>query len=353
MTHVLYPIHIDHWTDPIATLLREIALHNPELTFFSFSQPRTEEDRVAGRVFWEKPHIHRATTLNLLQRRFDIVHHASATEKNLGAALLCRVRNPGRCIHLFTANSPPDRQSTYYLHYRLSVRLAHQVIAVSQAVADAVQEHFGRKADGIIPNGANLSFFASEAAQSLNGDLAGIQQPYVLFVGVIRQSKRPDIFIQLAALLPQITFVMVGGAFQHQERDHFLHMAGRCPNIIYLGPQPRAKVRDLMANALALIFPSEREGLPLTVVEAAAMGLPVLAQPKSALPEVVHAGLTGWLLPIDQLDAWVQKIQEIASWSAVERHTFAGHARAFVAERYAWDVIARQYQMLYVQPKGS
>lgn len=344
---ILYPINIDHWTDPIATLLRAIALHNPQLAFFSFSQPRTPEDRTAGQVFWAQPHIHRITTPDVVKHTFDIVHHASATEKNLLAALLCRARSLGRGTHIFTANTQPDRQSRYYPHYCLSLRLAQRIVAVSQVVADDIQQQFGRTVDAVIPNGVDLTFFDPATAQPEAIHTLGIQPPYVLFVGVLKQRKRPDIFIQLAALLPQIQFVMVGGAFTEAEREHFLTLAAHCPNVIYLGLQPRERVRDLMAAALALIFPSELEGLPLTVVEAAAMGLPVLAQPKSSLPELVHAGVTGWLLPLEPLTRWAYQVQQLTAWSPAERQAFAHQARASVARRYAWATIAHQYRDLY------
>lgn len=54
-------------------------------------------------------------------------------------------------------------------------------------------------------------------------------------------------------------------------------------------------------------FPSRLEGLPLTVIEAMACGLPVIAAASSSLPEVVQDGASGMLCPLDDVDAFVQE----------------------------------------------
>lgn len=347
MARVLYPVHIDRWKNPIATVLREIATRSTDLDVFSFSGPHSEEDRTLGAAFWGLPHVRRTLPRDLALQRFDIVHQASATGRNLAAALLCRLRNPGRCIHILTAGSQPTPISGYYRHYLLAARLAHVVVAVSQVVARDIAALAGRPVDAVIPNGVDLRFFDPAAAVPCADSLPGPAQPYVLFVGVLTRSKRPDMVIQIAALLPQVRFVLAGGAYSPHEREHFVRLAAQHPNVNYLGPQPRARIRDLMAGALALVFPSEREGLPLTVLEALAMGLPVLAQPRSSLPELVRPGLTGWLLPDTYPEQWAAHIVEVLGWSTAERQAFARRARQLVARHFSWHSVAEQYQALY------
>lgn len=92
---------------------------------------------------------------------------------------------------------------------------------------------------------------------------------------------------------------------------------------------------------------AELEGLPLTILEASAIGIPVLAQPKSAMPEAVTDDVTGWILPVDPIQSWVDKLVEISHWSAIEQRSFTAKSRAFVAQHYSWDVVAQQYAELY------
>jgi len=62
--------------------------------------------------------------------------------------------------------------------------------------------------------------------------------------------------------------------------------------------------------------------------------------------------VTGWILPIDPIQAWADKLTEIANSTEVERSDILKKARSFVTEHYSWDLIARQYADLYHQNAG-
>lgn len=347
MTRVLYPINLDRWKFPVATSLRELTLRNPQIDFYSFSSPSSDEDRVQGATLWSRPNLHKISPLDLVTQAYDIIHHASATPRNLTAATLAKTRSFGKCVHIFTAPIQPHTDDRFYKQFVESVRRADVLAAVSYAVARDIEEQFDRKVDAVVPSGVDLNFFSPEAAAPLDYEAVGIRQPYVLFVGVLTPRKRPDVFMQIAALMPDRDFVMVGGAYTPEEQAQFAKAAQECPNIKLMGMQPRNQVRSFMAGASALVFPSELEGLPLTILEGLAMGLPVLAQPKSSMPEAVIEDVTGWLLPADRLQLWADKLNEILAWSDAQRHDFAQQTRGFVAKHYSWDGIAHQYAELY------
>jgi glycosyltransferase involved in cell wall biosynthesis len=348
MLRVLLPINLDRWKFPVSTSLRELTLRNPDIDFYSFSNPASEEDRRLGEeILWSKPNVHKISTVDLARRSFDIIHHASATPRNLLAASIAKARSLGRCVHVFTAPIQPHDDDEFYQQYVTSVHRADVLGAVSYAVAQDIQEQFGRSVDAVIPSGVDLDFFSPANAQPLDVEKLGIRKPYVLFVGVLTQRKRPDVFMQIAPLLPDLDFVMVGGGYTPEEEAMYREMASKHPNIKLMGYQPRTEVRNFMGNAMALIFPSELEGLPLTILEASAMGIPVLAQPKSSMPEAVIDDVTGWILPVDPMQAWADRLAKITNWSAEERSQFSGKARSFVAQHYSWDSIAQQYSSLY------
>lgn len=348
MLKVLLPINLDRWKFPVSTSLRELTLRNPNIDFYSFSSPTSEEDQQLGEeILWSKPNVHKISTLDLARRSFDIIHHASATPRNLLAASLAKGRSLGRCVHIFTAPIQPHDDDEFYREYVTSVRRADVLGAVSHAVAKDIQEQFGRQVDAVIPSGVDLEFFSPEQTEPIDLETLGIRQPFVLFVGVLTQRKRPDVFMQIASLLPQFDFVLVGAGYTPEEEALYQEMAAPHANIKLVGYQPRTTVRNLMGNALALVFPSELEGLPLTILEASAMGIPVLAQPKSSMPEAVIDDVTGWILPVDPIAAWAERLTKIANWSATERSQFSDKARSFVAKHFSWDSIAQQYSELY------
>lgn len=350
---LLLPINLDRCKFPVATSLRELTLRNPEIDFYSFSSPTSDEDRVLGEFLWSQPHIHKIQVADLVWQSFDIIHHASATPRNLIAASLAKARSFGKCTHIFTAPIQPHDDDEFYREYVTSVRRADVLGAVSYAVAKDIQEQFGRKVDAVIPSGVDLNFFAPAAAEPVDLETLGIRQPYVLFVGVLTPRKRPDVFMQIAALMPDLDFVMVGSSYTPQEAAIYQDIASKYTNVKLLGGRARSEVRNLMGGALALVFPSELEGLPLTILEASAMGLPVLAQPKSSMPEAVIDDVTGWILTVDPIQAWVEKLDRVANWSELERSSFSERARNFVTAHYSWDGIAQQYADLYHQVAQS
>ena len=343
---IFYPIHIDRWRSPIASLLREIAIRNPDFLFHSFSKPETDEDKQFGETFWKLKHVHKLhSSVEVLHRRFDIVHHASATLRNFVAARLARMRG---AVHVFTANIEPCHKDKYLKWYERSVLKCDVLVAVSEAVARSVERWWGRKADVVIPNGVDIVFFSRENANLCTVDFLGVKRPYVLYCAVLEERKRPDIFLEIAKRMPDINFVMVGGFHSKTEAEKYLRIASSLSNVKYVGRQSRSTVRDLMAGAEALVFPSEVEGLPLTVLEALSMGLPVLAQPRSSLPEVVLPGKTGWLLEGDSLDTWVDTIVQILCWDKDRKRQFEEEARRFVEQHFSWDVVAARYRDLYL-----
>jgi alpha-maltose-1-phosphate synthase len=346
---VLYPINLDRWKFPVSSSLRELTLRNPQIDFYSFSKPTCEEDKKFGDLLWDRSHIHKISPIDLFTTPFDIVHHASATTSNLTASAIAKMRSFGKCVHIFTAPIQPHKDDAYYKQYVRSVRQADVLAAVSHAVADDIQIQFDRKVDAVIPSGVDLNFFSPEAAQPIDYEKLKIRQPFVLFVGILTPRKRPDIFMQIAALLPEFDFVTIGGFYTPQEQEKYTKAALEYSNVKLLGALPRSDVRNLMADALALVFPSELEGLPLTILEASAMGLPILSQPKSAMPEAVIEDVTGWMFSDRQLPIWAEKLQEIHNWSDTTRTNFSQIARTFVSEHYSWDLVARQYADLYAK----
>jgi colanic acid/amylovoran biosynthesis glycosyltransferase len=64
-----------------------------------------------------------------------------------------------------------------------------------------------------------------------------------------------------------------------------------------------AQVRDAIVASRAVVLPSFAEGLPVVVMEALALGRPVVTTAIAGIPELVESGVTGWLVPAGSVDA--------------------------------------------------
>lgn len=346
---VLLPICLDRWRNPISTLLRACVEANPEIEFHSASNPLSAEDVRLGAGFWSLPNIHRASQAQLAATRFDGVHTASITAHNQAAVVAAKLRNPGRCQYLSTINlqvGPLDGKDWQLL--KVAEKLADGFVAVSQAAGEGVAQRCADRFHGIIPNGFDPDYFdpSIEDEEVLPAEVKGLQPgSFPLYVGALEPRKHPEFIVELAKSHPELTFV--GAGYVHPDGRHFEPMVKSLPNMIWLGHVDRRMIRALLKRAGVLLFPSEREGLALSVIEALGMGLPVIGQARTSMPELITDGQNGHLLDRLDLESWSGALVSHLGMDRHKRQEKSTVIRAGAVERYAWPSIGRRYGMIY------
>jgi glycosyltransferase involved in cell wall biosynthesis len=101
----------------------------------------------------------------------------------------------------------------------------------------------------------------------------------VLWVSNIRQLKRPDLVLDLAAGNPDIHAHMIGGSVAHSGNlfDEIRERASQLPNVMFHGQVPYHDVNGCFAGALVFMNTSEIEGFPNSCLPAWSRGTPVVA----------------------------------------------------------------------------
>ena len=96
----------------------------------------------------------------------------------------------------------------------------------------------------------------------------------ILWVGAIRQLKRPDLFLELAAALPQYRFTMIGGP--EVEKDgmfaNIKRQAASIRNVKFMGFVPYTRIDEHFDDAALLVNTSDSEGFPNTFLQAWSRG---------------------------------------------------------------------------------
>ena len=105
---------------------------------------------------------------------------------------------------------------------------------------------------------------------------------------------------------------------------------------------------DLMQAADFVLLPSTREGLPLSILEAQASKVPVLAAPTAGVPEVVTEGETGFLIPATDAVVYADRIQRLLG-NADLRHRVTEQAYTKVKREHSWQVYCERISELYRQ----
>jgi len=119
--------------------------------------------------------------------------------------------------------------------------------------------------------------------------------------------------------------------------------AGR-PGLEVLGHV--ADIGDIWRRAHMAVLPSRREGLPKSLLEAAACGRPIVATDVPGCREIALAGVNALLVPPDDPQALADAIGRLAADTELRRH-FGAAGRRLVEERFSEAVIGREIAALY------
>ena len=116
-------------------------------------------------------------------------------------------------------------------------------------------------------------------------------------------------------------------------------------NVLVLGE--RSDVPSLMAAADAYLMSSVVEGLPMVLLEAAAMKLPIVCTNVGGNADVVADGQSGFVVPTQDSSALADAIVKLQSMSSEKRRRWGTHGHQIVMEEFAMEAIARAWIQLY------
>lgn len=224
---------------------------------------------------------------------------------------------------------------------RLATRLVDQVACVSEDSARlAEQVGIPRRKLQTIPNGIDLSRFAHVGPQPLG--------PAVM-VARLSPEKDPANLLRAMAIVanaePNLKLEIAGDgpcrpALQHLAGDLSLHNRVRfCGEV--------SDVPALLARASMFVLPSLTEGISLTLLEAMARGLPVVATRVGGTAEVVDDGVTGLLVPPASPEALASAMLRVYRDPQTAR-AMGLAARQRVCDSFDVRRMVARYEALYV-----
>ena len=162
----------------------------------------------------------------------------------------------------------------------------------------------------------------------------------VLFAGSFRRYKRADLVVRGAARFPQWDFRLAGTG-EEENACRKLAQNSDCRNIHFLGHLNAAQLGEEMRQAQLFFFPSEIEGHPQVLGQAAACGLPCIAR-SSYDPDYVVHGVTGLLANSeDQLSAALEQL----TGDSDQRSRMSAAALKH-AEQFEWNAVTEQWQQI-------
>ena len=165
----------------------------------------------------------------------------------------------------------------------------------------------------------------------------GLNGATLAFAGRLTAQKSLERVLEVVAGADGVKLVIAG---EGPEREPLRARAGELgigDRVTFLGAQPRERIVELFHAADATILASSWENFPHTVVEALAVGTPVLAMQAGGVAEVVHDGVNGLLVAAGDTAALAEAVRRYFSDDEL-RERLRGAAAASVAE-YAPQVV--------------
>ncbi len=169
----------------------------------------------------------------------------------------------------------------------------------------------------------------------------------LVHVSNFRPVKRVEdvikVFDLVSSAIPSRLLLVGDGPERHAAEMLAKHL-GLIDKVEFLGPQPN--VAAVLRQADLLISTSESESFGMTIAEAMASEVPVVASRIGGVPEVVEDGVTGFLVPVGCIQSFAEAAITILTNNDLQRK-IGNAARRRILDHFQVDLITAQYEKLY------
>lgn len=201
----------------------------------------------------------------------------------------------------------------------------------------------------IIPNGMDPILFKKISPNNFKEKL-GIKNKLVLFFGRLNPTKGPEILAKAAIEITKerkdISFLWVGP--DEGKAEEVKKLIAPFDNMEYIGPiTGKEKIAEMYQATDVYVMPSYREGMPLTLIESFASGLPVVASPVNGIPYELKENVNGFLVPYGNVSLLKKRILEVLDDKKLAEKFSKNNKEK--AKNYSWDIIVKRYEDVYKQ----
>jgi glycosyltransferase involved in cell wall biosynthesis len=291
------------------------------------------------------------------RRRVRLIHsHLFGPSVAAGALGLLRRLPVIATIHGVGDLSPAERFQR--LKFSLLNRGADKVVFVSEALRHSFLDTGLLRGEitVVIPNGVDVDAYGSASACEFRTELAVADDEFLVgAIGNFRHAKGYDVFLRAAALLKSrasgYRFVIVGQPVERDSDGSVAESLGRLRSelglehdVAFAGFRP--DIAEVLSSLDLFALTSRSEGFSISLVEAMASALPVVATRCGGPETIVDDGVTGLLVENGSPDALANAIQSLRD-DPHRRRAFGTAARSAARDRFALAAQIDAYQDLY------
>jgi glycosyltransferase involved in cell wall biosynthesis len=291
----------------------------------------------------------------LLRGQFQVVHSHMFWSSLFASpiAWACRVPNVVETLH--GTEAWRSGWKAHWIVDRATTHFVSRYIAVSESDAQFLRER-KNVAPGkitLIHNGIDTRRFSTpEDTRTQIRRALGFLDDDVVLITVARfhSGKGHRVLVEamrrLVRLHPTLKLVCLGEGEEGPQLRALCESLGLMQSVRFVGYQQ--KVPEWLAAADINVLPTFYEGLPLTVLEAMASGLPTVASSVGGIPEAIENNVSGLLVPPRDVDALVQALSALAGDEQL-RAQIGRAARLRACQRFDLGQQVQKTEKLYLQ----
>jgi len=300
------------------------------------------------------------------RQHFDVIHCHSSKAGFLGRWAARKARSQAAVVYsphafAFQMRVCPRRRWLYVQLERWAGRWTDLLVCTCEGERSLAVENriVPPERTAVVPNGVDLSRLVVGADGNAFREELGVPAEHRLVgsVGALAPQKGHSYLVEAARIvleeLPDTTFLVAGEGPQREKLTAQAQDAGLGERLQLLGQ--RDDIPRLLASLDLFVLPSLWEGLPYALLEAMAVGVPVVASDITGVTDLVRPGDTGWLAP--PADAAALAATIVRALSQVQASAvMAGRARELVATEHTRErmlsALAEVYEGLVTERTG-
>jgi glycosyltransferase involved in cell wall biosynthesis len=210
-------------------------------------------------------------------------------------------------------------------------------VTTNAAILVAKANAFVHRDIRLIPNGIDTAHFKPMEKNRSLAEALGLTGPVIGFAGELREKKGLRTLLNgYAQLAKTATLLVVGHVRDGEDRKTFDEIRSTIPNanIVVTGVVSHKDLPAYYALMDIFVHPSLRDGMPNALLEAMACEKPIVSTPVGGALDVINDQVNGMLIPVDDVDAFVQALERLLDDEKLGRE-LGRSARMKVVEEFA------------------
>lgn len=293
-------------------------------------------------------------TVRLIREKNIKLLHSHEFTSNSYALLAARVAGVPVICTAHGKNYYPDQ---FYRRqaYRLVARYSNKFVAVSEDLKSFLVDRIGISENKIVVvhNGIDTEKFKGSNFNrvEIRRDMGLMPQDYVIVVvaALFEMKGHKDLLKSISKLgdiQQKLKVLFIGDGPYKKQLVRLTRKLGLENKIVFTGF--RDDIAELLSASDLFVLPSYSEGLPISVLEAMSVGLPVIATDVGGMREIITDGETGYLVPAKDVDALAMTIRWcIENKNTIDEISSAGSA--YVRAKFSMENMLVNYRRIYCE----